>query len=108
MDRRSGRLPKNIRLASLMMGSSRFLFYIHKTLINWPRIPGLAIGERVSPKQPTLCKSGKTIAKSQRALHESRPNASYQISLCTDKVTNMTYALSKKSLLHVRVSSHYH
>lgn len=107
MDRRSGRLPKNIRLASLMMGSSR-LFYIHKPLINCPRIPGLATGKGVNPKQPTLCKSGKTIAKSQRAQHESRPNASYQMSLWPDKVTNMTYALSKKSLLHVRISSHYH
>lgn len=69
---KSGRLPKNIKLASPVTGSSRFCSYIHRSLTHWPRIPILATGKAFSPKQPPLCKAGKTIAKGQAAQRESR------------------------------------
>lgn len=70
VDRRSERLPKNTRAASIPIRSSRVLFYIHKTQTHWPRTPRLAVGKTVSPKQPMLGKSGKTTTKGQAAQRE--------------------------------------
>lgn len=90
MDRRSGRLPKNTEAASIPIRSSRVLFYIHKTLTHWPRIPRLAMGETVSPKQPMLSKSGKTIAMLRPSSSAgARPNASQRRSVCIDKISSM-------------------